>query len=181
MKRDQWEGGHRVPFIARWPGRIKAGSISDQTLSLTDMMATCAAIVGAELPKNAAEDSYNMLPALLGRQADEPIRRYTLQHATRQALAIRRGPWKYLDHRGSGGNRYKGNPNLEAYIIEDVLPGAPGQLYNLETDPGETTNLYYKHPDIVKELKSLLETSKQSGRSAPPGRTSSSTGTKKAR
>ena len=181
MKRDQWEGGHRVPFIARWPGRIKAGSTSDQTLSLTDMMATCAAIVGAELPMNAAEDSYNMLAALLGRQPDEPIRRYTLQHATRQALAIRRGPWKYLDHKGSGGNRYKGNPNLEAYIIEDAPPGAPGQLYNLEIDPGETTNLYYKHPDIVKELKSLLETSKQSGRSTPPGRTSSSTGIRKVR
>lgn len=176
MKRDQWEGGHRVPFIARWPGRIKAGSTSDQTLSLTDMMATCAAIVGVELQTNAAEDSYNMLPALLGQPPDEPIRRYTIQHATRKALAIRRGPWKYLDHKGSGGNRYEGNPQLEAYTIEDTAPDAPGQLYNLEIDPGETTNLYYKHPDIVKELKLLLETSKQSGRSAPLGRTSSSTG-----
>jgi len=171
MKRDQWEGGHRVPFIARWPGRIKAASTSDQTLSLTDMMATCAAIVGAELPKNAAEDSYNMLPALLGRQPDQPIRRYTIQHATRKALSIRRGPWKYLDHKGSGGNRYKGNPHLEAYIIEDAAPDAPGQLYNLETDPGETKNLYYERLDIVKELKSLLETSKQSGRSTPLDRT----------
>jgi arylsulfatase A-like enzyme len=181
VKRDQWEGGHRVPFIARWPGRIKAGSSSDQTLSLTDVIATCAAIVGTELPKNAGEDSYNMLPVLLDQQSDKPIRRYTIQHATRRALAIRRGPWKYLDHKGSGGNRYKGNPQLEAYAIEDTSPEAPGQLYNLETDPGEITNLYYKHPDIVKELKSLLETSKQSGRSAPLGRTSSSTGMRRAR
>lgn len=103
------------------------------------------------------------------------------KHATRRALAIRRGPWKYLDHKGSGGNRYKGNPNLEAYIIEDATPDAPGQLYNLQTDPGETTNLYYKYPDIVKELKSLLETSKQSGRSASLGRTSSLTGMRRAR
>jgi len=145
------------------------------------MMATCAAIVGTELPKNAGEDSYNMYPALLGRQPDKPIRRYTIQHATRQALAIRRGPWKYLDHKGSGGNRYEGNNQLEVYAIEDTAPEAPGQLYNLKTDPGETTNLYYKYPDIVKELKLLLETSKQSGRSAPPDRTSSLTGMRRAR
>jgi len=181
MKRDQWEGGHRVPFIARWPGRIKAGSTSDQILSLTDIMATCAAILGVKLPKNAAEDSYNMLPALLGQQSDEPIRHYTLQQAARQALAIRRGPWKYLDHKGSGGNRYKENPQLEAYAIKDTAPDAPGQLYNLETDPLETTNLYYICPDIVKELKSLLEASKQSGRSSPLVRNSWSTGSRKTR
>jgi arylsulfatase A-like enzyme len=168
MKRDQWEGGHRVPFIARWPGRIKAASTSDQTLSLTDVMATCAAVVGAELPMNAAEDSYNMLDVLLGRQPDKPIRRYTLQQATRRrALAMRRGLWKYLDHKGSGGNRYQGNSRLEIYIIEDTAPDAPGQLYNLETDPGETNNLYFKHPEIVQELKSQLEKYSQSGRSAP--------------
>jgi arylsulfatase A-like enzyme len=92
MKREQWEGGHREPFIARWPGRIKPGSSSDQTLSLTDVMATCAAVVGATLPNDAAEDSYNMLPALLGARPDAAIRPYTLQHATRRALAIRRGP-----------------------------------------------------------------------------------------
>lgn len=168
MKRDQWEGGHRVPFIARWPGRIKAASTSDQTLSLTDVMATCAAVVGAELPMNAAEDSYNMLDVLLGRQPDKPVRRYTLQQATRRrALAMRRGLWKYLDHKGSGGNRYQGNSRLEIYIIEDTAPDAPGQLYNLETDPGETNNLYFKHPEIVQELKSQLEKYSQSGRSAP--------------
>ena len=74
--------------------------------------------------------------------------------------------WKYLDHKGSGGNRYLGNPQLEAYIIEDTAPDAPGQLYNLETDPGETDNLYFKRPEIVQELKSQLEKYKESGRSA---------------
>jgi arylsulfatase A-like enzyme len=82
------------------------------------------------------------------------------------ALAIRRGKWKYLDHRGSGGNRYT-KPILKPFVITDSAPEAPGQLYNLEKDPGETKNIYYEHPEIVKELKSLLETSKQSGRSAP--------------
>ncbi|UCF15170.1 MAG: sulfatase-like hydrolase/transferase [Phycisphaerales bacterium] len=167
MKRDQWEGGHRVPFIVRWPGRIAAGSTSDQTVCLTDVMATCGAVVGATLPNDAAEDSFDILPVLLGRQPEKPVRRYTLHQTIRLALAIRRGKWKYLDHKGSGGNRYKGNRQLEKYIIEDTAPDAPGQLYNLETDPGETKNLYFKHPEIVKELKSKLEEFKESGRSAP--------------
>jgi len=166
MKRDQWEGGHRVPFIARWPGKIAAGSTTDQTVCLTDVMATCAALVGAAMPNDAAEDSYNILDVLLGED-NEPVRRYTLHQTISLALAIRRGPWKYLDHKGSGGNRYKGNRRLEKYMIEDTAPQAPGQLYNLDTDPGETNNLYFRHPEIVKELKSQLEQYKDSGRSAP--------------
>ena len=71
VKRDQWEGGHRTPFMVRWPGRVKAGTTSDQLMSLTDVMATCAGIVGAKLPNDAAEDSYNMLPVLLGTQGEE--------------------------------------------------------------------------------------------------------------
>ncbi|MEK7992755.1 MAG: arylsulfatase, partial [Planctomycetota bacterium] len=76
MKRDQWEGGHRIPLIARWPGKIKPGSTTDQMTSLTDIMATCAAIVAAQLPNDAAEDSYDMLPVLLGHRSNEPVRKY---------------------------------------------------------------------------------------------------------
>ena len=167
MKRDQWEGGHRVPFIARWPGKIKPASTSSQMISLTDVMATCAAIVRAELPENAAEDSYNILSVLRGRQGDKPIRKYLLQQTISLALSIRRGPWKLLDHKGSGGNRYHRNPRLKKYIIQDTAPDAPGQLYNLDSDPGETINLYFQQPEIVKELKNQLEKYKSSGRSAP--------------
>ena len=167
MKRDQWEGGHRVPFIARWPGKIKAGSTTDQTVCLTDVMATCAAVAGAELPNDAAEDSFNILPVLLGKQGkNRPVRRYTLHQTIKLELAIRRGPWKYLDHKGSGGNNYA-RPSLAPYALPDTAPEAPGQLYNLETDPGETTNLYNKHPGIVKELKTQLDTYRKTGRSAP--------------
>jgi len=167
MKRDQWEGGHRVPFIARWPGKIKAGSTTDQTLCLTDAMATYAALVGANLPNNAAEDSYNMLPVLLGKQSEhEPVRPYTLHQTNKLELAIRRGHWKYLDHKGSGGNDY-GRKNLQPYDLPDTAPETPGQLYNLETDPGETINLYSQHPEIVKELKTQLDIYRKSGRSAP--------------
>ena len=72
VKRDNWEGGHRVPMLVRWPGQVKAGSVSDQTVCLTDLMATCASIVGAKLPDDAAEDSFDLLPIFLG-QADKPV------------------------------------------------------------------------------------------------------------
>ena len=168
VKRDQWEGGHRVPFIARWPGKIKAGSTSKQTICLTDLMATAAAITKAKLPNNSAEDSYNILPALLG-QDTKPIRQYTLHQTMSLALAIRKGDWKYLDHKGSGGNNYArpGEWGMKQYTLPEKAPDALGQLYNLKTDPGETTNLYFKHPKIVKTLKAKLEQFKKSGRSAP--------------
>ena len=168
VKRDNWEGGHRVPFIVRWPGRVKAGSTSDQITSLTDVMATIAAIIDVELPDSAAEDSYSMLPALLG-QDQAPIRPYLLQQGFGGAryLAIRRGRWKYLAHKGSGGNRYESHRLLKKYWLPDTAPDAPGQLYDLEVDPGETKNLYFDHPTIVAELKSLLQESITSGRSAP--------------
>ncbi|MCH2388831.1 MAG: sulfatase-like hydrolase/transferase, partial [Opitutales bacterium] len=164
MKRDQWEGGHRVPFIARWPGRIEAGSESDQTICQTDIMATCAAILGYDLPKDSAEDSFDLLPTLLGKDKGKAIRPYTLHQTNRLALAIRKGPWKYLDHQGSGGNNYE-QERLLPFVLPESEPDAPGQLYNLDTDPAETTNLYFEHPELVKKLKALLEESKESGRS----------------
>jgi arylsulfatase A-like enzyme len=166
MKRDQWEGGHRVPFLVRWPGHVKPGSTSAQLASLTDVMATVAAITGADLPKDAAEDSFSLLPALLGKD-NGPIRPYLLEQAFGgpRTLSIRRGNWKYLDHPGSGGNRYDSNPELKSFFRPDTTPGAPGQLYNLEADPGETRNLYFDQPQIVKEMKALLDQSKASGRS----------------
>jgi arylsulfatase A len=166
MKRDQWEGGHRVPLLARWPGRIAPGSVSRQTVCLTDVMATCAAVSGATLPDDAAEDSFDLSSVLIGGDGDRPIRDYTLHQTISLALAIRRGPWKYLDHRGSGGNNYE-NPGLKPFALPDTAPDASGQLYHLDNDPGETTNLYHRHPEIVKQLQALLEQSRRDGRSAP--------------
>lgn len=166
MKRDDWEGGHRVPLIVRWPGRVATGNVSEATVCLTDIMATCAAITGAKLPANAAEDSFSFLPTLTGVEDGSPRRDYTIHQTIKLDLAIRRGPWKYLDHRGSGGNNYTSG-ELKAFALPDTAPEAPGQLYNLESDPGERTNLYFQHPEIVKELRGLLEASKTSGRTAP--------------
>ena len=169
IKRDQWEGGHRVPFIARWPKKIKDGSTSAQTICLTDVMATCAALTGATIPPNAAEDSYNILPVLLGQAGDKPVREYTLHQTNSLALAIRHGNWKYLDHKGSGGNNYgrEGEWGMKQFALPERAPDAPGQLYDLAKDPGETTNLYNEYPEIVKALKGKLEEYKTSGRSAP--------------
>ena len=165
MKRDDWEGGHRVPLIVRWPGHFTPG-VSDATVCLTDVMATCAAITGASLPANTAEDSFSFLPALTGTHDGSPQRDYTIHQTIKLDLAIRRGDWKYLNHRGSGGNNYDIG-ELKPFTLPDTAPEAPGQLYNLQADPGETTNLFFIHPEIVRELKALLETSKMEGRSTP--------------
>lgn len=167
MKRDQWEGGHRIPFIARWPEAIAAGTETDQTICLCDVMATCASLVGTELPNESAEDSFDILPVLLGRRPEtEPVRQHTLHQTVLLALAIRKGPWKYLDHQGSGGNDYD-KELLREYALPETVPDAPGQLYDLSNDPGETTNLYHAYPEIVEELRTRLHADRDGGRSAP--------------
>ena len=169
-KRDAWEGGHRVPFIARWPGRIPKQQVCDQLTNTTDIFATLASVVGYRLPDDAATDSYDMLPAMIGTQPkSESIRPYLLTQSFRGEFQIREGDWKYLDHKGSGGNGYDKGP-MANYELPELEPDAPGQLYNLKTDPGETTNLYFKDEDKRKELQALLKELKESGRSAPTGR-----------
>lgn len=165
MKRDDWEGGHRVPLIVRWPGRAAPG-VDDRTVCLTDLLATCAALTGVKLPRDAGEDSFSFLPALTGADDGRPRRAFTLHQTIKSDLAIRRGDWKYLDHRGSGGNGYE-KGELVPFALPDTAPTAPGQLYDLRNDPGERRNLYFERPEIAKELKALLEETKASGRSAP--------------
>ncbi len=165
MKRDNWEGGHRVPLLVRWPGQTPAGVKCNETTCLTDILATCAAIVDFELPDGQAEDSFSMLPALLGEKYEKPLRPYTLHQTISLAMAIRQGDWKLLDHTGSGGNNYERNPDLRQYILPNTAPEAEGQLYNLAEDPGETANLWRKHPSRVEKLKSLLDATKERGQS----------------
>lgn len=165
VKRDNWEGGHRVPLLARWPAQVRPG-VSEATVCLTDVMATCAAITSSKLPDEAAEDSFSFLAALTRKAEGSPQREYTLHQTIKLDLAIRRGEWKFLDHRGSGGNRYD-QGELQRFALPESDPDAPGQLYNLKIDPSEMTNLYKQHPEIVKQLKELLEQSKTTGRSRP--------------
>lgn len=167
VKRDAWEGGHRVPLIVHWPGKLRKGTV-DTTVNLTDIFATCAAAIDTELPEDAAQDSFSFLSDITGVPDDLPRRDYTLQQASGRQLSIRRGQWKYLDHKGSGGNNYAGK-EMGPYALPETAPDAPGQLYNLDEDPGETNNLYFSHPEVVKELKGLLDTSKKVGRTVPLG------------
>lgn len=160
QKADIWEGGHRVPFIVRWPGNVEPGTTSKETISLTDLLATMAAIVGAELPPGAGPDSYNVLPAMLGQPYEEPIREATVHHSADGMFAIRQGPWKLIQGRGSGG--------FTEPQRREVGSDAPaGQLYNLAEDLDESENLYAERPKVVKGLSALLEEYKRQGRSRP--------------
>jgi arylsulfatase A-like enzyme len=170
MKRDAWEGGHRVPFIVRWPGVFQAGLKSNQMINTTDIFATVASIVDFKLKDTNARDSYDMLPAMLGTQdVKRSIRPYLLTQNFRGEFQIREGNWKYINHKGSGGNNYE-EDFLKTYALPETAPDAQGQLYNLLDDPGETTNLYFKEAEKRKGLQKLLEELKSSGRSAPLNR-----------
>ncbi|HYO80131.1 MAG TPA: sulfatase-like hydrolase/transferase, partial [Bryobacteraceae bacterium] len=157
MKADIHEAGHRVPFIVRWPGKARAGSVSDATACLTDLMATSAEIAGVRLPSEAGEDSFSFVPALTGGKTN---RAAVVHHSMEGVFAIRAGDWKLVEGRGSGG--------FSAPVRVDVKSGEPaGELYNLRHDPGETQNLYLMRPEIVAKLSALLERYRKDGRSRP--------------
>lgn len=151
MKADAWEAGHRVPFIVRWPTRVKAASVTDQTICFTDLLSTFAEVCGARLTPGAGPDSFSFLPVLEGRQLnDQPIRGpIVLQSGSTNAMFIRSGDWKFIDQLGSGGFT---KPNK-------IAPGAgepTGQLYNLREDRAESRNLFNNHPEIVARLREQM-------------------------
>jgi arylsulfatase A len=163
LKSQIWEGGHRIPFIARWPGRIGPGTVTDEPICLVDIMATVAALTGTRLPDEAGPDSYDISPALLGTKRVKPIREAIVSHSENGTFAIRRGAWKLIvDNKTSGGWMTPAGKPPE--------PGTPGQLYNLVDDPFERRDLWEARPDIVQQLQALLEKYKREGRSAPPRR-----------
>jgi arylsulfatase A-like enzyme len=163
------EGGHRVPFVVRWPDVVKPGTRCDQLVCLSDLMATCAEMLGTKLPDNAAEDSVSLLPLLRGK--DRPVRRDLVHQCYSEVLAIREGPWKLALCAGDGTERRwcneKGVPQdtSEKEARERGLP--PVQLYNVADDPGETKNLQAEHPETVQRLRAQLEKYVFEGRSTP--------------
>ncbi len=156
-KSDIWDGGHRIPFIVRWPGKVKSGSRSETMICLTDFMATVAEIVGAKIPEAAAEDSFSFLGDLLGR--GRSIRTNLVHHSIQGQFAIREGAWKLELCPGSGG---WGAPK-DAAANQRNLP--PVQLYDLLSDIGETNNLQSTQPEVVKRLTAQLERVVANGRS----------------
>jgi arylsulfatase A-like enzyme len=162
-KADIYEGGHRVPYIVKWPTKIKEGSVSNEIICTTDLLATCSEIVGNTLLDNEGEDSYSFLPILEQKKLNKPLREATVHHSIHGNFAIRKGNWKLIMCPGSGGWSFP-NPKINHKAI-DSLP--PIQLYNLKSDPGEITNLQANNTDIVKELKALLIKYIKNGRSTP--------------
>lgn len=159
-KADIFEGGHRVPLVVSWPGRVAAGTRTDQLVSLNDLMATCAEITGVKLPDHAGEDSVSLLPVLLGT-AREPVRDSLVHHSINGSFAIREGKWKLALCPDSGG---WSSPRPGSNAARQ-LP--PVQLYDLSRDPGETNNLASVHPDVVERLTQRLEQFVRNGRSTP--------------
>lgn len=157
-KSDIWEGGHRVPFIARWPGMVKAGSRSDETICLTDIMATCAEVVGSHVPADAAEDSVSFLPTLRGKNG---ARSAVVHHSIGGQFAIRQGRWKLALCAGSGG----WTSPTEADAAKQGLPRV--QLYDMRADPAERNNLAARHAAEVERLTRLMEGYVTAGRSTP--------------
>jgi len=162
MKSDIFEGGHRIPFVLRWPATIAAGSVSDQTFCLTDLTATMADITGYDMPDDAAEDSVSSLPIWDG-SADGPVREAVVHHSINGSFSIRRGKWKLEMCPGSGG----WSAPRQSSKVDETIGLPPIQLYNLESDIGETTNVQDQHPEVVSELTELLNQYIRGGRSTP--------------
>ncbi|HEY1376328.1 MAG TPA: arylsulfatase, partial [Gemmataceae bacterium] len=167
-KADIYDGGHHIPFVARWPGHVKPGTTSDQLTCLTDLMATAADIVGTKLPDTAGEDSVSILPALEGR-ATGPLREAVVHHSANGSFAIRQGKWKLELCPGSGG----WSPPRPGRDDQSKLP--PVQLYDMTADVGERANVQDQHPDVVARLTRLVERYAAEGRSTP-GRPQKNTG-----
>ncbi|MFG0254863.1 MAG: sulfatase-like hydrolase/transferase, partial [Rhodopirellula sp. JB053] len=167
-----WEGGHRVPFIARWPGKIEPSSVSNQLLCNVDMLATFAALLGSDDASLQRKDSVNMLPAFV-ENPDKPIREELLlaPHKTSN-LAIRKGKWIYIGARGSGGFngsretqhawggpagvKFLNSPNSDIENGKIKKNAPPAQLYDLDQDVRQTTNVYKQYPEVVQEMEALL-------------------------
>ncbi len=157
IKADIWEGGHHVPFIVKWPGKIKNNSSESSTVCHADLMATCADLVHVKLPDNAGEDSYSLMPLLINEKQKKYQREFTIHHSHAGYFAIRKGDWKLIMCAGSGGWTSP-KPGKE----EDGLPVV--QLYNMKNDLSEKENLQSMYPEKVIELKKLLTKSIKEGR-----------------
>jgi len=172
FKFDAWEGGHRVPFVARWPGRIPAGTVSDQVICLIDMLATFAAITKAPLPAGAGADGVDVLPALVGEPEADLRRELVIAPHSRDHLSLRRGRWMFIEGRGGGGftgtrvgGHALGGPAALAFagqVTSDVVDGRlrpdapPAQLYDLVADPRQSHNAFTDRPEIVAEMRRRL-------------------------
>jgi arylsulfatase A len=158
VKRDLYEGGHRVPFLVKWPGVVQPGSVSDALISQVDIFATLAGIVGHELPAGVAEDSHDLLP-VWKRNAPSP-RRSIVHNTMAKAYAVRHDHWLLI------ANKTGAHTNVPAWFDEEngyAKNEHPGELYDLRADLAQMHNLYAAEPAKVKELAALLESIRATG------------------
>ena len=150
-KSDIWEGGHRIPFVVRWPGVVEPNSENDKLICQTSLMATCAEITGAEIPENAGVDSYSILPMLKNKKAKTDYS-LVVHHSIHGKFSVRNKKWKLELTPGSGGWTNPTDKKASELNLPEI------QLYNIKKDVGETNNVYKKHPRIVKKLtKELID------------------------
>jgi arylsulfatase A-like enzyme len=154
MKSDVWDGGHRVPYVVRWPKVIKPESVSNELICHNNLMATCAEILAAKLPETAALDSFSILPVLKGEILKTPTHPYVIHHSISGRFAIRKGDWKFIATKGSGGWS-KGSD------------GEVSQLYDMKNDRKESKNLVADKAETAAELTKLLESAISNGRTTP--------------
>ncbi len=169
QKTEAYEGGVHVPLLVRWPGVTKAQTVSIKLVGLIDMIATVAEMHKVSLPWNAGEDSFSFLHELKGTKPTQPVRDNIVVDGKNGMFAIRQGPWKFISGQGGGGydwdeKKYiRMGPHSWDYKFEPGNP--PGQLYNLESDPGENVNLYETNRKVVTELRVKLREIQYDGRS----------------
>lgn len=164
VKRDTWEGGHRLPLLVRWPGIVDSGRRSDELICLTDWLATFADLLGRQLPDDAGEDSISFLPLLQDKNA-ESMRQTIIHHTPRRQFAIRNKQWLYIDHK-------TGDANAEPEWFRNERGVKPHdehcELFNLERDPRQTTNVSQEYPELANDLKLLLDQQKEAGQTKKP-------------
>ncbi|MCA8975599.1 MAG: sulfatase-like hydrolase/transferase [Planctomycetes bacterium] len=162
VKRDVFEGGHRVPMIVRWPGVLAPGTVTPELIGQVDLMATFAAITGFELPDDAAEDSFDLLP--LWRGEVDSVRTFLVHNTNAKVWAIRHGDWLYLDAKDGHHNRIPAWYREAAGWEQNPHPHA---LYDLRVDPEQRHNVCTEHPEVVTHLQALLQQLREQGHSAP--------------
>ncbi len=157
QKADIWEGGHRVPFVVRWPGQVDPGKTENETITLVDLMATFADIWRMNLPDQMGEDSTSLLPVWRGLRREGPIHEAVVHHSADGMFAIRQGDWKLIQGRGSGGF------SAPKRVDRQAEGGPFGQLYHLGADPGETINRWEEEPEVVSRLTALIDRYRNQG------------------
>jgi arylsulfatase A-like enzyme len=168
-KHSEWEGGFREPFIVRWPGRVPANTVSEQVICLNDLVATCASLFGATLPKGQAEDSFDVLRAFTEAKPGPPVRDHVILQAANATYAIRMGDWKLVERAGAPTFESVRNKRKAAATEKKRKTAAarPDELYNLRNDPGETRDVAAEHPEVVAKLKKLLNEARERGFTRP--------------